>query len=63
MIKPARTCPFCGHRIMKIKGIEGIEFYKCLNKKECGAVISFDCDKAYKDRSFNSDVLFDRRSS
>ncbi len=44
MIKKLRHCPFCGAVIRKRIGFGGIQFYECTDKKNCGAIVSFDSD-------------------
>ncbi len=39
-----KHCPFCGGKIRKRVGFGGIMLYECLDKKKCGAMVSFDSD-------------------
>ena len=39
-----KPCPFCNSQIKKIIGFQGINFFKCQNKVDCGAIVSFDND-------------------
>ena len=39
-----KPCPFCGKRVIRTRGIGGLNFFKCINTTVCGAVISFDND-------------------
>lgn len=56
-----KRCPFCGSRVMRTKGILGqFWFFKCTNDKDCGAMISFDCDK-YNNQPDLAIERFDRR--
>lgn len=40
-------CPFCGGEVTSYI-IRGLYFFKCQNR-ECGATMSFDCDKCNHD--------------
>lgn len=43
--KQLRSCPFCGSTVNARRGaLKGTMFFKCTNKKSCGAVIFFDND-------------------
>ena len=37
-------CPFCGSPVNSARGVKGTMFFKCTNKKSCGAVIHFEND-------------------
>lgn len=39
-----KSCPFCGGKVKKRSGFGGIILFECLDKKACGAMISFDSD-------------------
>ena len=56
-----KSCPFCGGEVEATHGILNmpIWYFKCRNR-DCGAVISFDCEKTYRnqDEAFE---LYDRR--
>ena len=41
---PLRSCPFCGRPVSRSRGFAGLNFFKCINKEKCGAVMSFDND-------------------
>jgi ssDNA-binding Zn-finger/Zn-ribbon topoisomerase 1 len=56
-----KPCPFCGSPVRRIRGVAGLNFFKCTNFGKCGAVVSFDNDyynsnpeQAYK--AYNSRV-------
>ena len=38
-----RPCPFCGGRVIRVRGWNGLNFFKCLCHG-CSAVMSFDND-------------------
>lgn len=42
--KPLKACPFCNKPVMRVRGFNGLNFFKCTNRGECGAVMSFDND-------------------
>lgn len=44
-----KPCPFCGREVKKVAGFKELYFYKCTNKKDCGAIMSFDCDLYNRD--------------
>jgi len=39
-----KSCPFCGGSVRKRVGFGGILLYECTDKKNCGAMVSFDSD-------------------
>ena len=39
-----KNCPFCGGKVRKRRSFGGIILFECLDKKECGAIFSFDSD-------------------
>ena len=39
-----KPCPFCGKSVNRVRGWGGLNFFKCTNRSECGAVMSFDND-------------------
>ena len=39
-----RCCPFCGKPVTRVRGYNGLNFFKCNNRGVCGAVMSFDND-------------------
>ena len=41
---PLKPCPFCGKPVKRVRGYAGLNFFKCINFGECGAVMSFDND-------------------
>lgn len=41
---PLRECPFCGNPVRRVRGMAGLNFFKCTNRGVCGAVMSFDND-------------------
>ena len=41
---PLRACPFCNNPVLRLRGYNGLNFFKCTNKIVCGAVMSFDND-------------------
>ena len=41
---PLLPCPFCGKPVTRLRGWNGLNFFKCTNKNVCGAVMSFDND-------------------
>lgn len=46
----SKRCPFCGGEVKVTHGLMNLPIwlFKCKNK-DCGAVISFDCDRANND--------------
>ena len=42
--KEIKPCPFCGKPVKRVRGYNGLNFFKCSNKGICGAVMSFDND-------------------
>ncbi len=38
-----RPCPFCGRAVIRVRGWNNLNFFKCL-REGCGAVVSFDND-------------------
>ena len=41
---PLLPCPFCGSKVSRRRGVMGLNFFKCTNVDDCGAVVSFDND-------------------
>lgn len=39
-----KPCPFCGKPVKRVRGYNGLNFFKCSNSGVCGAVMSFDND-------------------
>ncbi len=49
-----KPCPFCGGLVRKRISFGGILLYECMNKKNCGAMVSFDSMHPEKsDESWN----------
>ena len=55
-------CPFCGGRVKRYRGFMGLNFFRCTNTAECGAVMSFDND-FYNKHPEEAYKRYNRRSS
>ena len=56
-----KPCPFCGAKVSKIKGFQGLMFFKCQNRGKCGAVVSFD-NAACNLGDANPELYWNRRA-
>lgn len=57
----SRECPFCGAPTYEVVSVTGMKCVRCTNKKNCGAIVSFnnkDCDE----RGVSPAVYFNRRA-
>ena len=57
----SRECPFCGAPTYEVVSVTGMKCVRCANKKNCGAIVSFnnkDCDE----RGVSPAVYFNRRA-
>ncbi len=48
--KELKPCPFCKSKIEMVIGFQGIIFFKCQNREDCGAIVSFDNRNFYKQK-------------
>ncbi len=55
-----KPCPFCGGLVRKRVGFGGILLYECMNKKNCGAMVSFDSDTCAA-KPEKADEIWNRR--
>lgn len=55
-----KPCPFCGKPVTRVRGYNGLNFFKCLNVGQCGAVMSFDNDY-YNNNPEQAFKAFNRR--
>ena len=59
---PLRDCPFCGKPVIRVRGVAGLNFFKCTNRNVCGAVMSFDNDY-YNSNTEEAYKQFNRRAN
>lgn len=38
----SRECPFCGAPTYEVVSVTGMKCVRCTNKKNCGAIVSFN---------------------
>ena len=52
MSEELKSCPFCGSPVVYMTLFTGMKMFYCKNRRECGAVVSFDnhaCNNPHND--------------